>query len=266
MSELQELCRTLESVNRDADRLAAELTHRAQHLMQAAGRAAGAADSSSRRECAQVAQTLQAAARSAHQAARLLHQVAVSGRGFVTRHAGTGTGGARIGSAGAANPRPGTATAQSIFDEQSFAFDKGPGRFFLAPDDALRDLADTMPRPTDGSYLAVIHGAADVVGVGDTDLSATELASLIRSDPGYQEGRPVTLFACSTGQDPNGFAQQLADRLGVPVTAPTSLVWLPPDTRGSIVVTPQDPITGGPALDPNGRGYGGWRRFEPAAA
>lgn len=92
MSDLQALCQTLESVNRDADQLASDLAQRAQRLSQAATQAANAGRGTSRVEGAQAAQALQAASRSAQRAAQLLHQVSVAGRGFVSRNAGGGTG------------------------------------------------------------------------------------------------------------------------------------------------------------------------------
>ena len=149
-----------------------------------------------------------------------------------------------------------------MFDGQSFAFDKGPGRFFLAPDDDVRGLAHTVPPTSDGSYVAVVHGAPDFVQVGSTVLSPRDLADLIRSDGNYQPGQPVRLLSCSTGAWPGGFAQQLANELGAPVTAPTSLAWLPPEKDGSILVTPANPFTDRP-LRWFGQGLGEWKEFQP---
>lgn len=92
MSDLLQLCQTLETVNQDADRLAAELSQRAQRLSQAASQAASVGNGAKRVESAQTAQALHAASKATRQAAQMLHQVAVAGRGFVSRHAGSGTG------------------------------------------------------------------------------------------------------------------------------------------------------------------------------
>lgn len=263
MSDLQALCQTLESVNQDADRLAADLAERAQRLSRAAGQAANADSGSRRAEGAHAAQALQAASRSAQQAAALLHHAAVAGRAFVSRT--DGGSGAAISSTSVPSGDAGldSGNLQAIYENQSFAFDKAPGRFFLAQGDGFRRVADTMPSPKDGSYLAMIHGSPDLVGVGDATLDAHELALLIRRDPAYREGQAVTLFSCSTGQRADGFAQQLADELAAPVTAPTSLSWLPPEPDGSILITPKDAATGLPVRDENGKGLGGWRRFAP---
>ncbi len=52
-------------------------------------------------------------------------------------------------------------------------------------------------------------------------LTAQELANILRNE-GWQSGEPVTLVSCNTGD--GSFPQQLADALGVPVTAPDGYV------------------------------------------
>ncbi|MGC4104888.1 MAG: toxin glutamine deamidase domain-containing protein [Thermomicrobiales bacterium] len=91
MSALEDLCRTLEAVNRDAETLAAELTQRARTLAQSASVTATLGAGSNRPETAHTAQALQSASQAVQQAALLLHQVSVEGRGFVSRHAGANT-------------------------------------------------------------------------------------------------------------------------------------------------------------------------------
>lgn len=129
MSDLQDLCQTLESVNRDADQLAADLAQRAQHLAQASSRAATVATGTNRADGADAAHALQAASRAAQQASQMLHQVSVVGRGFVSRHAGGG--GSRDGadvrdtqgpSSDAGNPR-----VQTIDDIKGWLGDVNPG-------------------------------------------------------------------------------------------------------------------------------------------
>lgn len=46
-----------------------------------------------------------------------------------------------------------------------------------------------------------------------------------------QKSKSIRLFSCNTGADSNGFAQNLANKLGVPVSAPTKLLWS--DARGN---------------------------------
>lgn len=134
---------------------------------------------------------------------------------------------------------------------------------FLAAGDEFREVAGTMPSVSDGSHVVMIHGDASSTHIGNRNVSVSELAQLVRADPQYEEGQPVTLFSCETGATNDGFAQQLARELGVPVTAPTELTWLPPDSDGTPCVSPEDPRHGGPVRDAHGRGLGGWRRFDP---
>lgn len=142
MSELRALCQTLESVNRDADQLAADLAQRAQKLSQAANQAAGVGSGSARVEGAHAAQALQAAARSVQQAAQLLHQVSVAGRGFVTRHAAESAGGGAPVISTVRSGAVGTASDRS--DASALApFWSSHGGEYVPPSDA-----DWSPVPT----------------------------------------------------------------------------------------------------------------------
>ena len=40
-----------------------------------------------------------------------------------------------------------------------------------------------------------------------------------------ERGQPIRLLSCDTGSSNSGFAQNLANKLGVVVEAPTKLVW-----------------------------------------
>ena len=53
-------------------------------------------------------------------------------------------------------------------------------------------------------------------------------ARLIQSSPSYN-GQNIRLLSCSTGYNQNGFAQNLANKLGVTVSAPSDLLWCRPD-------------------------------------
>lgn len=67
-------------------------------------------------------------------------------------------------------------------------------------------------------------------------------SKLIRNSPGYN-GQGIRLLSCSTGGCDTGFAQNLANKLGVPVKAPTDLLWAYPN--GKLVVAPRT------SLNPN---------------
>lgn len=263
MSELEALCENLSAINGDILRMARELHVKATAYNRAAAYAAQTARSAEGPEAASLgraAGALDAAARHCGLAAQLLHAASVEGQAFVQRTVSGGSGVTTSSTPDGAGNQAST-DLQRVYSD-SFPLKHGAGRFFLAQGDQFRRVADTMPATKDGSYLAMIHGSPDAVGVGDMALDAHSLAFLIRSDPSYCQGQSVTLFSCSTGQAA-GFAQQLADALDAPVTAPTSLAWLPPEADGSILITPMDPTTGGPVRDLHGKGLGAWRRFVP---
>jgi RHS repeat-associated protein len=83
-----------------------------------------------------------------------------------------------------------------------------------------------------------------------------DLAEIIKNDPNWK-GRPILLGACNSGRTPGSggpsFAEQLADLLGVDVTAPTDFTWYFPGDglRGS------GPYPNGP---PKGQ-PGTWKSF-----
>ncbi|WP_309129953.1 hypothetical protein [Microbacterium sp.] len=109
-----------------------------------------------------------------------------------------------------------------------------------------------------GEYVLDLHGAPHAVQGGDGSMmDAAEFAEHLQKHTDWDGKSPIRLFSCDTGSAPDGFAQQLADRLGVDVTAPTKPVWS--TAGGSPFVTDIDPITGAPVWPPNGA----WVRFEP---
>jgi len=59
---------------------------------------------------------------------------------------------------------------------------------------------------------------------GKVELDAAQLLRLMRVS-GYQKGQPINLSACQTGSTPNGFAQKVADRANVLVSAPTENIY-----------------------------------------
>lgn len=267
MSDLEALCRALEASVQPLPALSEDLRHRAVRLRALASevdRAARLVEHGP--DVRHVVQGLHQAAEAMDTSGQALSGAVQHCRSFVSRTIGqNGTALAPSGQSSSGTPSGDglDRRLQRIYVNESFTFTKGAGRFFLAEGDDFTRVVDTMPAPSDGSYLAMIHGAPDRVAVGNDTLSALELAALIGNDPNYQEGQSVTLFSCSTGQDPLGFAKQLARALNCSVTAPSSLAWLPPEPDGSILITPMNPTTRGPVLDRNGKGLGEWRRFEP---
>ncbi len=61
-------------------------------------------------------------------------------------------------------------------------------------------------------------------------LSSQQVSQMIKSSPGYF-GQAVQLNSCSTGGSGNGFAQELSNILGVPVVAPSDILFIRTDGR-----------------------------------
>lgn len=88
------------------------------------------------------------------------------------------------------------------------------------------------------------HGGKDfiertsAIGVV-TKYSAKEFADILKYDEEYSGGN-IRLLFCKTGASEKGFAQQLADELGVTVLAPTETLWV--DENGKLFVTNNDKL------------------------
>ncbi|MFS0733898.1 hypothetical protein ABC304_03480 [Microbacterium sp. 1P10UB] len=129
------------------------------------------------------------------------------------------------------------------------------GWHFLPKGD--RDAASHVPIYP-GEYALDLHGSPQQVQGGDgTMMDAATFADVVRRRTDWDGQTPIRLFSCDTGADPDGFAQQLSNNLGVDVTAPTKPVWSQPN--GAPFVTDIDPVTGAPAWPPNGA----WVQFSP---
>ena len=107
--------------------------------------------------------------------------------------------------------------------------------------------------PDDPSVFTVGgHGSPNLMQDENYEnLSAADVADLIKSDPKYKPGMPVKLLSCETGQGSNSFAQQLANALGSStVSAPTTLLWYYSNGTLKPVGGKADPVTGRLIQDP----------------
>jgi hypothetical protein len=117
--------------------------------------------------------------------------------------------------------------------------------------------------PFPGEYVLDTHGTQSSVIVDGAELDASAFAQVVAQETDWN-GEPIRLFSCSTGQDADGFAQQLADQLEVTVTAPTEVVWSSADGSVHIGEPEYDPLTGGWYFpDPPS---GEWATFTPQTA
>jgi LysM domain len=108
-------------------------------------------------------------------------------------------------------------------------------------------------KPVDGYYDVVVHGTPDAVAInrGGTwvYLDQRSLATYISRQADY-DGSAVRLVSCSTGQLDFGMAQNLSNKMGVQIMAPTDTLFVFPSGRTVI----------GPNQFTNS---GEWRFFSP---
>ncbi|WP_431910261.1 hypothetical protein [Micromonospora carbonacea] len=130
-----------------------------------------------------------------------------------------------------------------------------------AADTTNLDLAARHPH-VPGRYLVFAHGTPTHLTAAGTTLTAAELAALVRADPAWRPGQPVTLVSCDTAARPDGFATQLAHHLGVPVTAPTHAAWTTPDHH---TFTAPTVYTADGRPRPGATGAAAWHHITPGA-
>jgi hypothetical protein len=111
------------------------------------------------------------------------------------------------------------ATAAAYYDNV-VAYPDGMALF--APGDPLLEDAGLVP-PRPGFFTVDAHGGTRTVRVGNHRLAARHLLVLLELRGAWKR-QPIRLLASRTGQDDDGFAQQLADLAGVPVVAPSGHV------------------------------------------
>ncbi|WP_116022691.1 ADP-ribosyltransferase [Thermomonospora umbrina] len=132
------------------------------------------------------------------------------------------------------------------------------GRALYGADEAgMRDLARAVPAEP-GRYVLDAHGDVDGIRVGERRLGVDEVAALVRNDPGWDGRTPVMLLSCDVGQ--GDFAARLAERLGVPVVAPTTQAWS--DSQGRVFAATSQPGPDGrptPTWPPDGA----WNAHHP---
>lgn len=116
---------------------------------------------------------------------------------------------------------------------------------FASGDITLRsgkqDYFDYISRRKDvdvnGTLDIVAHGSPNSIQIQhngkDIEINSRMLAKIIKKNPQYKKNG-IRLLSCETGSLRNGFAQNLANKLGVPVSAPTKLLWS--DARGNYFV------------------------------
>ncbi|MET9488645.1 deaminase domain-containing protein [Nocardia sp. NPDC006630] len=125
----------------------------------------------------------------------------------------------------------------------------GPDRTALGDSPEVQRVYDNVRN--EGEHDVVVHG--DRFGKPTTDgnfeIDPQQVVDAIRNNPNYVEGTPVRLLSCHSGND-IGWAQHIANELGVPVRAPSDLV--------GVRALPDSPATLHNAAE--------WRTSQPAEA
>lgn len=131
--------------------------------------------------------------------------------------------------------------------------------------DAQYEWTKRVP-PIEGYDDIFIHGDADGVSVHDADgkdisIPGEEFISALKQI--NFENKAIRLCACETGAKDKGFAAYVAKEMGMPVMAPTTLVWISfPDKNGVSkmeLYAPSKSTFQKPDYDRPGR----WRIFNP---
>ena len=154
----------------------------------------------------------------------------------------------------------GSAVAQAAWVEGTRI--PGGRAYFSAAEKQMRETAAALP-PFPNEYVFAAHGRSDGVFVDTSELTAAEIAELIRADDEWK-GRQVRLFACNTGRGEAPIAADLATRLGVRVAAPDDFAWIAADGRYGVAPIKTTELNGAVVEVPDCENRGSWRVFDPA--
>ncbi|OPX44207.1 tRNA(Glu)-specific nuclease WapA precursor [Ruminiclostridium hungatei] len=106
----------------------------------------------------------------------------------------------------------------------------------MVGEDANFEAAANRIKPMQGYTDVVVHGDANsfyVLNKGQwVQIDQRSMATYLKSN-GYTGG-PIRLISCETGSLPNGIAQNLSNKLGTEVIAPSNTVWIQPN--GSLTI------------------------------
>ena len=120
----------------------------------------------------------------------------------------------------------------------------GPVNFMGNSDQFFKNASKRLDVDANGTFDVVAHGSTQRIEVvtsnGTVLVDQRVAAKLIENSPGYN-GQPIRLLSCDTGACDAGFAQNLANKMGVSVEAPTNLVWA--YGNGKLVVAPRSSLS-----------------------
>ena len=110
----------------------------------------------------------------------------------------------------------------------------GSTDYMKPTDDFSRYIKRRKDADANGFYDIIAHGnpiSIEIQHNGQTITIDHRIAArLFKQDKQYK-GQAIRLLSCSTGKLDTGFAQNLANKLNVPVQAPTCLLYTSPSPR-----------------------------------
>lgn len=90
-------------------------------------------------------------------------------------------------------------------------------------------------KPEPGYTDVVIHGTPNSVAIMHNGkwvyLDQRRLSTMLKHDKEFSKNKAIRLISCSTGANTAGFAQNLANKLGVKVKAPSDTLWVFPNGK-----------------------------------
>lgn len=103
---------------------------------------------------------------------------------------------------------------------------------FMDPEDNFsRFIRHRKDIDVDGFYDIVAHGSPTSITIQrngkELEINHRIAARLFKTNKSYN-GQGIRLLSCNTGKLDSGFAQNLANKLNVPVKAPTDILWATP--------------------------------------
>ena len=111
----------------------------------------------------------------------------------------------------------------------------GDAVFKSSPEQFFKNAARRADKDRNGVFDVVAHGGTTIIQVTHNgqviEIDSRIAAKLIKSKENYKRGKPIRLLSCNTGGSKEGFAQNLANKLGVIVEAPTKLIWAYPNGK-----------------------------------
>lgn len=92
----------------------------------------------------------------------------------------------------------------------------------------LRNISNRADIDANGYFDVIAHGTQNGIQITHNGekiiVDSRTAARLIQNMDGYN-GQGIRLLSCNTGSLDNGFAQNLANKLNVEVSAPSNILW-----------------------------------------